>query len=217
MNYLSKLKDLMKIKRDQAPKNFFLIFSFLPFYLLLYVFVAMYHISHFFYKLLTSPIDYLEAWKTHQAENKKHATEAVIYYLTIPVLFCLQILSSLSTVGFMLLWVPINALVFLVTLGRVKWQAFLIEAKTDRESLVCEAPFALNKTWRSVYTYTTFAVTVILLISAVLNFTGIAVDVNISYAIWKIFRFSRIAYVALTAVASPFVFIKRKNTQALAE
>ena len=214
MNYLEKLKALMQYKRAYSTKNALLVIAFLPLYLLLYAFVATYHVVHFFYKILTSPIDYLESWKDRQAQNKQHATEAVVHFVTVPFLFLLRITASFCTAVFMLLWVPISVLINLVTLGQVKCQVFLLDTKFDEQSLVCNKPFALDKSWITAYTITCFTLLVINVAGLVLYLTGLDWNWGIETIVYYVLSYGMLVYVALITVVNPFVFIK-SNTDTL--
>ena len=105
MNYsklLSQLTKEMKTKVARWDKmkkglKIFLIIVFVPFIASFIINKICFWLTMFVYQLLGAPADHLHKWLRAEKDEVKHATQAVLYAICLPVVFGLQVVLSLAS------------------------------------------------------------------------------------------------------------------------
>ncbi len=138
MNYSKLIKDLtaemkkgVQYARIPSPYKIFLIVAMIPFIVSFILSKLTYWITLFFYKMISAPADYLSGWLKGQKDEVHHATQAVMYFICLPFIFFLQILLSISALTFFFQWFFLMIQGYILTLGGIKWQPFITEAKFE--------------------------------------------------------------------------------------
>ena len=109
------------------------VFGLLPFIILSAFSAAGFYVTLFFYKALTAPIEFLHKTVREEGQQVKHATQVIVYWIGFPLVFFLYAFVAFLTIGFYFQWFFLMLLIYITTLGGVKWQPFVSEAKYDEE------------------------------------------------------------------------------------
>lgn len=138
MNYSALFKNFLKevgaacqYKNLDAPFKAFAIVATIPFWIIFGVLVAVKYVNLFLFNCFASSCDYLEGWVNETKKGVYHATEAVIYFIAIPYIFFIRCLLSLFSVVFYLFWFLTMCFAYIATLGGIRWQPFIANAKYD--------------------------------------------------------------------------------------
>lgn len=144
MDYISHLNGLKKEFIEAGKTRYSSMNKFLSFLLTL-IFIPMrvgfffgrlfYWFTWFFFKALSSPVDYLQSWLKGQKDDVHHATQAVIYFVCLPFIFCQQVLLAFSAMSFFFQWFGLMLSAYIMTLGAVRWQPVISDAKFETEEL----------------------------------------------------------------------------------
>ena len=105
----------------------------IPFIIITFFSIAYYYITLFFFKAFASPIQYLHNIIKNEAKEVKHASQFAIYWLTFPYIFALYVIQSFTAFSFFFLWFGCMLNTYIVTLGGVKFQPFLLDVKYSEE------------------------------------------------------------------------------------
>ena len=92
-----------------------------------------YWFTWFFFKCFATPVDYLQAWLDKQQEGIHPAAQAILYFCCIPTIFGQQILLAFNAFSFFFQWFGLMLSAYIMTLGKVRWQPVISEAKFDAE------------------------------------------------------------------------------------
>ncbi len=92
-----------------------------------------YWFTWFFFKCLATPVDYLQSWLNSQKDGIYHATQAVLYFFCIPVIFAQQVMLAMNAFAFFFQWFGLMISAYVMTLGAVRWQPVISEAVFDAE------------------------------------------------------------------------------------
>ena len=92
-----------------------------------------YWFTWFFFKCLATPVDYLQSWLKAQKDEVHPATQAVLYFVCIPVIFTQQIMLAMNAFAFFFQWFGLMISAYVMTLGAVRWQPVISEAVFDAE------------------------------------------------------------------------------------
>ena len=92
-----------------------------------------YWFTWFFFKALSAPVDYLQAWFDKQKENLGQAPQAVLYLVCMPTIFLQKVILAFNTFSFFFNWFGLMIQAYILTLGAVKWQPVISDAKYDEE------------------------------------------------------------------------------------
>ena len=142
MDYLKLLKGLKNEffaagKRKYESLNIVLrvIFTliFIPLRISFFFARLFYWFTWFFFKALAAPVDYLQNWLKEQKEGIAHATQAVLYLICMPTVFSQQVLLAFNSFAFFFQWFGLMLSAYIMTLGEVRWQPVISEAKFDEE------------------------------------------------------------------------------------
>ena len=140
MNYQQLLKDLqaevknaVRYKRMSTPYRVLTLIGLAPILLVKWMLIIYFYAFLFLYNALLAPVSYLEAWQDDRTKNVKHATEAVVFWVSTPFIFFLRVLMSIASFFFYFLWFDLMCANYLLTLGSIRWQPFLNTATFDSE------------------------------------------------------------------------------------
>ena len=200
MNYTSLFLGLMgEIKANKQynvigkPLNIFAFIAVLPFTILA-AFASLYYlVCAFFFNGIASAVKYLEKWVEEKKKDVHPATEAVLFFVTMPTIFFFNVLLSGFAVFFYFIWFVLQCFTYIATLGGIKWQPFIMEAKFD-DNLVATTKQS---------SATTFAIVdAILLVGAIVSFSVVGYDDNLGF-ISTLFNLGYFVY-TLAGVCSIF-------------
>ncbi len=145
MDYQKSIEGLLKeaklgrsyLQMGKGYRNILKIAMF-PLYIVEVALLFCYYVQLFFYNALLSPAAYLEEWQETKKDGVKHATQAVIYFVSTPFIFFLRIAISMLSFSFFFLWFTLMCITYLVTVGGIKWQPCinLAEFETERTTKV---------------------------------------------------------------------------------
>lgn len=138
MNYSLLMRGLLDecllfshYKSLSRPAKVFMAIATAPVILLGAVLVAAYYCLLFLYQAFSMPADSLEAWVKNQKQEVKHATEAVIYLISMPFIFASRVMLAMLSVVFYFLWFELMVVAYIATLGGIRWQPFINCARFD--------------------------------------------------------------------------------------
>ena len=92
-----------------------------------------YWFTWFFFKCLSTPVDYLQSWLNAQKDEVHPATQVVLYLVCIPVIFSQQVMLAMNAFAFFFQWFGLMISAYVMTLGAVRWQPVISEATFDAE------------------------------------------------------------------------------------
>ena len=113
MDYLKLLQGLKK-EFFEAGKAKYKSINIIARFLLTIIFIPVrigfffarigYWLTWFFFKCLATPVDYLQAWLKTQQEGIHPASQAVLYFCCIPVIFAQQVMLAFAAFSFFFQW-----------------------------------------------------------------------------------------------------------------
>ena len=209
-NLTAEMKKGVQYARMPKLLKIFMIVALFPLIITFVVSKFLYWVTLFFYKMISSPAEYLHEWLKKQKDDVKHATQAVMYWVCLPVVFGFQLLLSFSSLVFFFQWFFLMVQGYLLTLGGIKWQPFITEASFEEDTAEYECK--PNTEIAAIYAYITAGVLAlyILLTLIVKVITGSA---DMTYEMYKFCDalldiaspLSRI-YLILIAIVNPILF-----------
>lgn len=128
---LSEVKQFVQFKGKSLACKILLIIAILPLIICAFSTVATYYILLFFYRGLSSPLEYIHQVVKKEGEDVKHATQFIIYWIAFPLLFLLYFVQAFAALMFYFIWFEIMFFTYLATLGGVRWQPFLMDVKYE--------------------------------------------------------------------------------------
>lgn len=142
-DYLQKTKELakeaFKLKKYKVKNKFVAILiailftPFISYSLSLLVALA---IGCFFFKIIKSPIEYLHSLVKKEGSEVQHATQAVIYLVSWPLVIFLYALNALLLVILNAGYAMLSIFAFIATLGGFKYHVFI----SDADDISIEVP-----------------------------------------------------------------------------
>ena len=134
---IAEMKQGAQYKRIPQPFNVFLIIGMIPMILAFIAQSIAYRVQVFFFKALSAPAEYLHKWLRGQKDEVGNLTQAVMYFVCLPYIFFLQSLLALASLGFFFSWFGLQVTAYLLTLGGIRFQAYVSDA-TFAEEEACE-------------------------------------------------------------------------------
>ena len=138
MNYTKKITGLLKeatqfaqYKRLPAFNKYGMAVCLLPLIIYDLYLIACYFVAAFVLKGLSTPVEVLHSFVKKERNAVRHATEAVLYAVTMPFIFLYNIVLAMFSFYFYILWFLIMVVTYVVTMGGIKWQPFITEAEFD--------------------------------------------------------------------------------------
>lgn len=214
MNYQQQIKNLLaesregiRYRRMSQGTRVLTIIAMLPIYAAACVAIAFYYVNLFFYNALLSPVSYLESWLEERQDKVQHATQAVLYFVCIPFIFFNRVLMSLMSFSFYFQWFLLQVIIYLATLGGIKWQPSINEASFKKRSYEFK-PGEVGTMVFTILAFGAFALYVLLLLI-----------VNVG-EVWEIYEFCNVVgwlYSAMVLIVNPILFRKKEIVEAEAE
>ena len=90
-----------------------------------------YWLTWFFFKAIAAPVDYLASWLEKQKENLGDISKAVLFLVCMPTIFMQQVILAFNSFSFFFQWFGLMLSAYIKTLGEVRWQPVISEAKFD--------------------------------------------------------------------------------------
>ena len=100
----------------------------LPFIIIAFSYTISYAIYNFIFNVLSAGVAYLENWVHEERRSVKPATEAVLYFITAPTIFFMQVLLSLFAIAFFFIWFFLQCVLYIATLGGIRFQPYINHA-----------------------------------------------------------------------------------------
>ena len=113
--------------------RFLLTIIFIPMRIAFFFGRIFYWFTWFFFKCLAAPVDYLQSWLKAQKDEVHPATQAVLYFICMPVIFYQQVMLAFTAFAFFFQWFGLMLSAYIMTLGTIKWQPVISEACFDAE------------------------------------------------------------------------------------
>ena len=140
MDYIGVIRGLFKeAKRDEkfqdmsSVARIIIKVGLFPLAVLAFLAKAYYYVNFFIYKGFFLPLEHLHAVVKKEGQEVKHGTQVIIYWIAFPLIFFMYIMQALFAVGFYFQWFVVMTLVYLKSLGGVRWQPFLNEVSYEEE------------------------------------------------------------------------------------
>jgi hypothetical protein len=203
MNYSALFQNLKKevnsacqYKHLDSPFKAFGVVATIPFWIVYFGLICLKGIYLFCYYCFASSSDYLESWLKDNKKEIHPATEAVLYFVTIPTIFFLRCMLSMFSVAFFILWFNFMCVGYIVTLGGIRWQPFISSAQFDGITI---EPIT-NKTAGAAVVLIGF---VSLCLTFLLYLVGFAAD---EYDMIEIATYFVLIYTSFMVIAVPLTF-----------
>lgn len=132
-NLKTELKDFCQYKQLPILFRIFAVIATLPFWISFVLLIVAQYIYLFFLNGFAASSDYLEKWLTEIRKGvNTYTTEAVIYLTCLPTIFVLKCFLSIFSVIFYFGWFFTMCSGYIASLGGIKWQPFISNAKFDK-------------------------------------------------------------------------------------
>ena len=140
MDYLKLLNNLKKEWKESGKAKYEslhivlrVIFTiiFIPLRVSFFFGRIFFWFTWFFFKAISAPVDYLQNWLKSEREGIQHATQAVLYLICVPFIFMQQVTLAFNAFSFFFQWFGLMIEAYVLTLGAVRWQPVISEAKFD--------------------------------------------------------------------------------------
>lgn len=209
-NLTAEMKKGVQYARMPLVVKIFMIVALFPVIVSFVVTKLIYWITLFFYKMISSPAEYLHEWVKKQKDEVQHATQAVLYWICMPFVFGLQLLLSFSSLVFFFLWFVLMVQGYLLTLGGIKWQPFITEVTFDDEGeYECKPDLKIA----AIFAYTTAGVLLFCILLA--SVSDIILDLlrDGGANLWKFYKalgttetIATRIYLILACIVNPILF-----------
>ena len=140
MNYSALFKGLISEAKTRKqyeaipmPYRALAFIGVLPFILSALINLLFYIVFDFIFNGLASSTRYLENWVDEKKKGVNHATEAVLFFVTMPTIFFFNVLLSGFALLYYFIWFFLQVDLFVATLGGTRWQPYISNAKFDDE------------------------------------------------------------------------------------
>ena len=142
MDYLKLLKGLKdeffakgREKYNSLPFLFRLICTlfFISFRIGFFFARITYWLTWFFFKAMSVPVDYLQAWFKKEKEGASNAVQVVLTLICVPFIFYQHIILAFTSFIFFFQWFGLMLMSYIMTLGAVRWQPVISDAKFDED------------------------------------------------------------------------------------
>lgn len=171
MNYLNLIKclvaeatEMKQYKNLKAPYSVFAFIGLSPIILFSVFSILMFVAMSFLYEGVASGVHFLEKWIEEKRKDLHPATEAVLYFCTIPTVFFMNVLLSSFALTFYLSWFSVQVYTFYATLGGIRWQPSIMDATYDD---VAELEIKTNKTTGRGWSIAFFILAIAIILSTI--------------------------------------------------
>ena len=135
MDYSGLYKSLVKevlsgkqYKKLSLPIRILAYIAVFPFTVLSVFMAAFFYVYNFSFNVVSSGVNYLEQWLKNTKKGVAPLTEAVIYFIALPLIFFNHVLLSFFAVNFFILWFFSQCTFYVASLGGIKWQPYVTQA-----------------------------------------------------------------------------------------
>lgn len=200
---LSEIKQGVQYKRMITPIKVLAIIAMAPWVATFEILGFIYRVCLFFYKMLTAPASHLHRWMKEQKDDVKHATQAVLYAVCLPFIFFLQVVLSLFSIVFYLVWFAYMLNGYILSFGGIKWQPSIADASYENSDV--SGNYKPGFVGATVYVCMTFGFFALTLLFFVIRLAAPFV------AMAAIYQFLMIAYAIMVWIVNPIMFRKTKT------
>ena len=142
MDYLGLLKNLKKEFKTANRARYqgmnivlriILTLVFIPLRLSFFIGTLSYWFTWFFFKAFAAPAEYLASWYNKQKETLGDISKAFLILVCMPFIFLQQVILAFNAFSFFFQWFGLILQAYIMTLGKLRWQPVITEAKFDNE------------------------------------------------------------------------------------
>ena len=134
-NYKKELFSKLQYEKLDPTFRILAYIATIPFWAFEFLVIGFEYVYLFFFNCFASSADYLESWVKETRKEVKHATEAVIYFVSMPFIFFLRCILSFFSGAFFILWFISQCFGYIASLGGIRWQPFINSAVYDDTEL----------------------------------------------------------------------------------
>lgn len=206
---LSEIKQGVQYKRMPTAVKVLAIIAMAPWVATFEIIGFIYRVCLFVYKMLAAPASHLHQWMKEQKDDVKHATQAVLYAVCLPFIFLLQIVLSLFSVVFYLVWFLYMLNGYILSFGGIKWQPSIADASYENSDV--SGNYKPGKVGTIIYVSMTLGFLVL---------TGVFFLVRLAkplIATAAAYQFLMIAYAIMSWIVNPIMFRKVKAAPVVEE
>lgn len=216
MDYAGLMRNLKKevlnsaqYRRMPQAYRVFMIILMIPHILMFSIAVVNFYVLLFFYKMLAAPKDYLQSWLKAEGSEVKHATQAVMYLLCLPAIWSIQVALAFNAIVFFIIWFFAMISGYIISLGSIKWQPFINEAKFDD---VDEYVYYPSVESAKLFTLIVAGVTGTSLFVLIMKIIFKAAELyEVAGVFGTIYLVLWVIYLLITTIVTPIVFRKKKQ------
>ena len=197
----TEMKKSVQYANIPKPYKLFAILAMIPLIVSFVLGKVGYQISIFFYKMVSAPAEHLHQWLRKQKDEVQHATQAVMYFICLPVIFSLQVTLSFCAISFFFQWFFLMLQGYLLTLGGIHWQPYINEATFEPDETEYEhKPEALAASIFACFTFGSLALTILF------GFVGILANGTFAAVMSGMGTFFMILYLVAIFIVNPCMF-----------
>ena len=199
---LSEIKQGVQYKRMITPIKVLAIIAMAPWVATFEILGFIYRVCLFFYKMLTAPASHLHRWMKEQKDDVKHATQAVLYAVCLPFIFFLQVVLSLFSIVFYLVWFAYMVNGYILSFGGIKWQPSIADASYENSDV--SGDYKPGRVGSTVYVCMTFGFMAMTLLFGLICTAALFVE-----TLALLLAFLAI-YLVMVWIVNPIMFRKTK-------
>ena len=163
-NLLAEVKSLNQYKEIKKPFNVLAFIAVLPFTIASFFISLFYIIFDFLFNGIASCARYLEKWVDEKKKDIHPASEAVLFFITMPTIFFFNVLLSGFALFYYFTWFVLQVNLFVATLGGTRWQPYIANAEFGEEDLVVTT----NEATSGIFAIASFSLFILTLIMFIL-------------------------------------------------
>ena len=142
MDYLKLLQnlkaDFKKANRERYLNmnivfRFIFTIIFIPLRVSFFFSKLIYWFIWFFFKAFAAPVDYLANWFDNQKASLGDISKAILIWVCVPFIFFQHVILAFNAFAFFFQWFDLMIRAYVLTLGKIKWQPVISDAKFDEE------------------------------------------------------------------------------------
>ena len=197
---LSQMKQGVQYKRMSTPVRVLAIIAMAPWIATFEIIGFIYRVCLFVYKMLAAPGEHLHQWMEEQKEEVKHATQAVLYAVCLPFVFMWQVMVSLFSIVFYIVWFVYMVNGYILSFGGIKWQPAIADASYDGEDAGVD--YKPGRVGSTVYVCMTFGFFTLMLLFALICAVALFLETL------ALLLFFLAAYLVMVWIVNPIMFRK---------
>ena len=165
-NLLSEVKTMEQYKQMKKPFNSLAFIAVLPFVIASAINSVFYIVFDFLFNGIASCARYLEKWVDEKRQSVHPATEAVLFFITMPTIFFFNVLLSGFALFYYFTWFVLQINLFIATLGGTRWQPYIANAEFDKENSLV---ITTNDMAAHVFSAVAFGLLIVFIIVSLFN------------------------------------------------